>query len=148
MDESLDILINETQEIEDDNYKFNLDIDEKKRNIYSIISFIIGIILNIILIINVENNNVINLFLFLMNNLCILAIYIFTYKDKYYNLITKNIILLILLLISIFFEFIIYLKNDNKITLIFILVIKNIIILYYLYNTIKIDISEICYCKM
>ena len=144
MDESLDILINETQETENDNYKFNLNIDEKTRNIYSIISFIVGIILNIILIINVENTNVINLFLFLMNNLCILAIYIFTYKDKYYNLITKNIILLILLLVSIFFEFIIYLKNDNKITLIFILIIKNIIILYYLYNTIKIDINEIC----
>ena len=144
MDESLDILINETQEMDDDNYKFNLNIDERDRNIYSVISFIIGIIFNIILIINIKNDNILNLFLFLTNNLCIFIIYILTYKDKYYNKIIENIILLILLLFSIFFEFIIYLKNENKITLIFILLIKNIIVLYYMFNSIKIDIIEIC----
>ena len=48
MDESLTILVDETQtNNDDDNYLFNLNLNEDMRNKYSVLGLILGIIINI-----------------------------------------------------------------------------------------------------
>ena len=137
MDDSLRTLVNETQlDNDEEDYIIGFDLDEDLRNKYSIIGFFSCVILNIVLIVNINYNNFLNVFLCILNNLFLLTPIIFSYKKRHIKLIKDNIILLILLLVSILFEFIICIETDkNKLTLILILLIKNIILIYYILKT-------------
>ena len=136
MDESLVSLVDETQNTEDNNYIIDLNLSEEERKIYSGILFICGLIINIVFI-NIFNNSVIlNMFLNIIYLLLNSGVLIMTFKNKYYEIIKENVILLVLLIISVLFDFILSLNNnENKLTLIFIFIIKSIIIGCYLkYN--------------
>ena len=134
MDDSLRTLVNETQiDNEEENYIIGFDLDDDMRQKYSLIGFFSCLILNIVLIVNINYNNFLNIFLCILNNLFLLTPVIISYKNKYNKLVRDNIVLIILLLISILFEFIICIETDkNKLTLILILIIKNIILIYYI----------------
>ena len=136
MDESLVSLVDETQNIEDNNYIIDLSFTEEERKIYSVVLYIIGLIINIVFIDVFNNSVVLNIFLNIIYLLVNCSILIVTFKNKYYEIVKNNVILLILLMISVLFDFILSLNNnENKITLIFILIIKSIIIGCYLkYN--------------
>lgn len=134
MDDSLRTLVNETQiDNEEENYIIGFDLNDDMRQKYSLIGFFSCLILNIVLIVNINYNNFLNIFLCILNNLFLLTPIIISYKNKYNKLVRDNIVLIILLLISILFEFIICIETDkNKMTLILILIIKNIILIYYI----------------
>lgn len=136
MDESLVSLVDETQNIDENNYIIDLNFSEDERKIYSMALFIIGLIINVIFIDIFNNSIFFNIFLNVIYLLSNCGILILTFKNKYYEIVKKNMILLILLLISILFDFILSLNNnENKLTLIFIFIIKSIIIGCYLkYN--------------
>lgn len=135
MDESLVSLVDETQNIENNNYIIDLSFTDEERKIYSGLLFILSLIINLIFI-NVFYNSIIinfvlNVFYLILN--C--GIICLTFKQKYYELIKNNMILVILLIISILFDFILSINNnENRLTLIFIFIVKNIIIGYYLKN--------------
>ena len=134
MDDSLRTLVNETQiDNEEENYIIGFDLDDDMRQKYSLIGFFSCLILNIVLIVNINYNNFLKIFFCILNNLFLLTPVIISYKNKYNKLVRDNIVLIILLLISILFEFIICIETDkNKLTLILILIIKNIILIYYI----------------
>lgn len=136
MDESLVSLVDETQNTENNNYIIDLSLNEEERKIYSVVLYIIGLIINIVFIDVFNNSVVLNIFLNVIYLLLNSGILIMTFKNKYYEIIKSNVILLILLMISVFFDFILSLNtNENKMTLIFIFIIKSIIIGCYLkYN--------------
>ena len=137
MDDSLITLVDETQTNNDDEkFIINLNVDEDIRNKLSIGGLIMGLFMNIILIVNINYNNLLNVFLCLLTNIFLLSPIIFCYKLKFNKLMKENIILIILLCISILFEFIICVEIDkNKLTLILIVLIKNIILVYYILKT-------------
>ena len=134
MDDSLSTLVNETQmDYDEEMYTIDLNLSNDMREKYSIISLVCCLILNIILIININNDIGINIFLCILNNLFLVLPIIFFYKNKYNKLIKENIVLIILLIISVLFEIIMSIIIDkNKLTLIMILIIKNIILIYYI----------------
>ena len=134
MDDSLSTLVNETQmDYDEEMYTIDLNLSNDMREKYSIISLVCCLILNIILIININNDIGINIFLCILNNLFLVLPIIFFYKNKYNKLIKENIVLIILLIISVLFEIIMSIIIDkNKLTLIMILIIKNIIVIYYI----------------
>jgi len=145
MDDSLRSLINETQSNnEEGDYIINLNLDEGMRQKYSVLSLIGCLILNILLIVNLNYNIFLNIFLCIINNLFLLSPVVFSYKIKYNKVIRDNIVLLILLIISILFEFIICIEIDkNKLTLILIILIKNIILIYYI-----LKVNNLLECNM
>jgi len=134
MDDSLSSLVNETQmDYDEERYIIDLNLSDNMREKYSIISLMSCLILNIILIININNDIGVNIFLYILNNLFLVLPIIFSYKNKYNKLIKDNIVLIILLIISILFELSMCIIIDkNKLTLILILIIKNIILIYYI----------------
>ena len=137
MDDSLKTLVDETQiDSEENNYIINFDLEDDIRYKYCGLSWIIGLILNIILIINFNNSNFVNIILSILNNIFLFLPLILTYKNKYNKLVKDNLVLVLLLCISVLFEFIFCINDDkNKLTLILILIIKNIILIYYLLKT-------------
>ena len=133
MDESLVSLVDETQTIEENNYLIEMDLTNYERNIYSWILFVFSIIINLIFVIIYNENVGVNLFLNLIYILSNCGVLCLTYKNKYLDKIKDNLILIILLLISIIFDIILSLNNnENKLTLIFIFMIKNVIIGCYI----------------
>lgn len=137
MDDSLKTLVDETQiDSEENNYIIDFDLEDDMRYKYCGLSWIIGVILNIILIVNFNNNNFVNIILSIFNNIFLFLPLILTYKNKYNTLIKDNLVLVLLLFVSVLFEFIFCINDDkNKLTLILILIIKNIILIYYLLKT-------------
>ena len=136
MDDSLLSLVDETQNIKNNNYIIDLNLTSNERNIYSIILFIIGLIINIIFIGICNENESINIILNVIYILLNSGVICLTFKNNYYEKIKDNIILITLLIVSIIFDIILSINiNENKLTLIFIFIIKNIIIGYYIkYN--------------
>lgn len=136
MDESLVSLVDETQNVIENDYLIDLNFSEEERKIYSVILFIVSLIINIVFIDVFNNSIVLNILLNIVYLLLNCGILIITFKNKYYEIVKNNIILLILLTISVLFDFILSLNNnENKITLILIFIIKSIIIGCYLkYN--------------
>ena len=129
MDESLVSLVDETQTTEENNYLIEINLTNYERNMYSLILFVFSIIINLIFIIIYNQNVGINLFLNLIYILSNCGVLCLTYKNKYLEKMKDNLILLILLLISIIFDIILSLNNnENILTIIFIFMIKTVII--------------------
>ena len=135
MDDSLVSLVDETQNTEDNSYLIELNLSIDERNMYSIILFILSIIINVIFIsiykVSININIILNILYVLLNG----GIIYLTFKNNYIEKIKDNIILLVLLVISIIFDMILSINNNEKqLTLIFIFIIKNIIVGYYIKN--------------
>ena len=133
MDDSLISLVDETQNTENKDYLIDLNLTCEERTIYSIVLFVISLIINIIFVsifdINVGINILLNMIYILLNS----GIICLTFKRNYLEKVKDNIILVILLIISIIFDIIFSVNNnENNLTLIFIFIIKTVIIGYYI----------------
>tara|TARA_B100001559_G_C16447652_1_gene597566 strand:- start:700 stop:1086 length:387 start_codon:yes stop_codon:yes gene_type:complete len=109
MDDSLTNLMNESQS-ESNIYKFEIDMkDEDRLNINRIL-FILSFILNLYILFS--SNIVINILFFILGILCVGSGTILIYKNE--NHIKNNIILFSIYILSIIFEFILIINNNNN----------------------------------
>lgn len=139
MDESLQTLMNDTQNNNKEEYYIELSLTEEDRKYYSLIIFIFTIILNLIniSIISIPTNIIINILYYL----CICSIFMLTLKknDIITSLNINYIILIILFIISIIFDFIISSENNHNTKLmILVFLVKNVILILYFINNIQI----------
>jgi hypothetical protein len=139
MDESLQTLMNDTQNNNKEEYYIELSLTEEDRKYYSLIIFIFTIILNLIniSIISIPTNIIINVLYYL----CICSIFMLTLKknDIITSLNINYIILIILFIISIIFDFIISSENNHNTKLmILVFLVKNVILILYFINNIQI----------
>ena len=125
--------VDETQNTENKDYLIDLNLTCEERTIYSIVLFVISLIINIIFVsifdINVGINILLNMIYILLNS----GIICLTFKRNYLEKVKNNLILVILLIIFIIFDIIFSVNNnENNLTLIFIFIIKTVIIGYYI----------------
>ena len=102
MDNSLTILVNETQKKP---IKYKIDMDEKQRFIFSGIFYIISFIININFILLRNTLTVFKIIWYFLYLLFSSSHFILTYKEDNIIYIKDNIILTILFGISIIFQF-------------------------------------------
>tara|TARA_Y100000591_G_C21808323_1_gene686317 strand:+ start:48 stop:440 length:393 start_codon:yes stop_codon:yes gene_type:complete len=109
MDESLTNLVNESQ-IEEKKYKLELNISEDDRINISKILFIISFIINIFILFGSELY--INIIGFIISQILVNSGISLIYKNL--NYIEMNLILFSIYVISIVFELILIINNNNK----------------------------------
>jgi len=109
MDESLTNLVNESQ-LEEKNYKLELNISEEDRTNISKILFIISFIINIFILFGSELY--INIIGFIISQILVNSGISLIYKNL--NYIEMNLILFSIYVISIVFELILIINNNNK----------------------------------
>ena len=129
MDNSLTNLMNESQ-CQENKYLLELNITETNRKNIKLILFIIGFVLNCIVLF--INNVVTNILIYLIALLCIFSGINFIYKNN--NYIKENVILFSVYLVSIIFEFILIINNDSNIINILSLLITMLYQIIYITN--------------
>jgi len=137
MDDSLTILMNDTQQKEK-KYLIDINLEETSRKILAGIFIIISIILNINVLVFIDNLLFIKLLLYGLYIIFISLSYIITYKE--YNIIylKENIIASIFYIISLTFQLLLIIFYDNNFTnysVLLIITLYNILyIIHYNYK--------------
>lgn len=129
MDSSLTNLMNESQ-CEEDKYMLELNVTETNRKNIKFILFIVGFILNFIILF--INNIITNILIYITSLLAIASGINFIYKNN--NYIKENTILFGAYLVSIVFEFILIINNDNNTINILSLIITMLYQIIYITN--------------
>ena len=137
MDDSLTILMNDTQQKEK-KYLIDINLEETSRKILTGIFITISIILNINVLVFIDNLLFIKLLLYGLYIIFISLSYIITYKE--YNIIylKENIIASIFYIISLTFQLLLIIFYDNNFTnysVLLIITLYNILyIIHYNYK--------------
>ena len=110
MDDSLTNLMNESQS-ETNIYKFEFNLSDENRININRILIILSFIFNLFILFN--SNIVINILFFIVGLLCVTGGTVLIYKNEDY--IRNNIILFSIYILSIIFELILIINNNNTI---------------------------------
>lgn len=131
MDNSLTILVNETQQKP---IKYKIEMEETIRFIIAKIFFLFSLVFNIIFIITRNNLVILQIVWYILYIMFNIAHYLITYKEDNIIYIKDNLILTILCGISLLFQFIVLTLYEDNIINLFALIVPSIYNIMYIFG--------------
>tara|TARA_Y100000389_G_C17372596_1_gene469845 strand:- start:400 stop:819 length:420 start_codon:yes stop_codon:yes gene_type:complete len=131
MDNSLTILVNETQQKP---IKYKIEMEETSRFIIAEIFFLFSLVFNIIFIITRNNLVILQIVWYILYIMFNIAHYLITYKEDNIVYIKDNLILTILCGISLLFQFIVLTLYEDNIINLFALIVPSIYNIMYIFG--------------